>query len=122
MIDPHFRPRKITVERAAACLQIEWADTHVSLFPLRWLRANCPCATCREERRNAALRTNELTLMSGPLPSTEVVGAELVGHYAVRFDWKDGHNTGLFPFSALRVACPCASCNPDGSPPLLPEE
>ena len=117
-----IRPKEITVERAANALRIRWLDGHDSSYPLRWLRANCPCATCREERRANALNTNELKLMSGPLPSAEIVAAELVGHYAVRFTWADGHSTGIYAFSALRASCPCLECNPDGPPPLLPDD
>lgn len=113
------RPITMTVDRAAAVLRIMWADNHASLYALRWLRSNCPCATCREERRSAAEQSDPLRLHSGPLPSSEVIGAELVGNYAVRLDWKDGHSTGIYPFSALRASCPCAECNPKGQPPLL---
>lgn len=119
-MNPQARPRNLTVDRDAGRLRIDWADGHTSDYPLDWLRAYCPCATCREERREAAA-SGGLTLHSGPLPSTRVVGAELVGAYAVRLDWSDGHNTGIYPFAALRQSCPCAICNPDGSPPLLPD-
>jgi DUF971 family protein len=115
------RPKNITVDRPAALLRIEWHDGHKSEYSLRWLRANCPCATCREERRAALLNTDPLRLSSGPLPSTEIVSAEFVGNYAIRFDWSDGHNTGIYVFSALRTSCPCAECNPDGPPPLMPD-
>jgi DUF971 family protein len=116
------RPKEITVDRTAAALRVTWLDGHASVYPLRWLRGNCPCATCREERRSSsisALDSNELKLISGPLPSAEIVAAELVGYYAVRFTWADGHATGIYVFSALRAACPCLICHPDGSPPLL---
>ncbi|MEX1018745.1 MAG: DUF971 domain-containing protein [Litorilinea sp.] len=118
------RPRSLTVNRAEGALDVIWSDGHASTYPLRWLRANCPCATCREERRAAVMQSasNMLKLNSGPLPSTEIAGAELVGHYAVRFDWTDGHATGIYVFSALRHSCPCAQCNPDGAPPLLPDD
>jgi DUF971 family protein len=116
------RPKEITVDRAANALRVSWLDGHTSLYPLRWLRANCPCATCREERRAHALNTDELRLMSGPLPSAEIVAAELVGHYAVRFTWADGHNTGIYVFSTLRASCPCLDCNPDGPPSLLADD
>jgi DUF971 family protein len=113
------RPRNLTIERAAGVLRIEWTDGHASHFELRWLRANCPCASCREERRAIADDSDPLRLHSGPLPSTEVIGAQLVGNYAIRLDWSDGHNTGIYPFSSLRACCPCPECNPDGPPPLL---
>ncbi|HXF61672.1 MAG TPA: DUF971 domain-containing protein [Caldilineaceae bacterium] len=114
---PH-RPQDITVDRAAATLRITWQDGHLSVYPLRWLRANCPCATCREERR-AALAADPLRLTTTPPPSLEITGAELVGNYAVRFDWRDGHGAGIYVFAALRASCPCSQCNPEGPPPLL---
>ena len=116
------RPKDITVDRAASALRVTWLDGHGSVYPLRWLRGNCPCATCREERRASVLNTNELKLMSGPLPSAEIVSAELVGNYAVRFTWADGHATGIYVFSALRESCPCLTCNPDGAPALLADD
>jgi DUF971 family protein len=115
-----YRPLDITIERETKTLQIQWADLHQSRYALAWLRANCPCATCREERRERS-ESGGLVIASGPPPSAQVVGAELVGHYALRLDWGDGHSTGIYPFSALRAVCPCPVCNPDGAPPLLPD-
>lgn len=115
------RPKNITVNREAGELQIIWHDGHTSTYTLRWLRANCPCATCREERIAASTNADPLRLMTGPPPSTQIAGAELVGNYAVRFTWTDGHDTGIYPFSGLRASCPCAVCHPDGPPPLLPD-
>lgn len=112
------RPRDITVARAGGEVRILWADGHESAYPLRWLRGNCPCASCQEERRAAVLRTEELSLSALPAPSTEIAGAELVGNYAVRFVWADGHDSGIYSFSALRTSCPCTECNPDGPPRL----
>ena len=66
------------------------------------------------------MNDDPLKLMSGPLPSNEIANAELVGNYAVRFDWSDGHSTGIYGFSTLRSSCPCPECSPDGPPPLLP--
>lgn len=116
------RPRDIAVDRAAGRLTITWGDRHGSEFALRWLRANCPCATCREERRTAALQTDVLTLSSGPLPSTQIAGAELVGNYALRLKWTDGHEAGIYAFALLRAACPCQQCHPEGPPAKLIEE
>lgn len=115
------RPRDLTVDQAAGVLRVAWADGHDSTYALRWLRGNCPCATCREERRAAQMGGDELKLLSGPLPSAEVAGAELVGNYAVRFTWADGHATGIYGFAALRASCPCPVCNPDGPPAFLPD-
>lgn len=110
------RPRDIAIDRTANRLTITWADNHVSDYALRWLRANCPCATCREERRVAAVETDIFKLSAGPLPSIQIAGAELVGNYAIRFQWTDGHDTGIYAFSLLRTACPCSDCHPEGAP------
>lgn len=116
------RPRDIAVDRTAHRLTITWQDQHVSDYALRWLRANCPCATCREARRVAALETDMLKLASGPPPSTQIAGAELVGNYAIRLQWTDGHDTGIYAFTLLREACPCPHCHPEGPPARLIDE
>jgi DUF971 family protein len=114
-----IRPKDIAIDRTAGILKITWVDNHVSDFSLRWVRANCPCATCREERRVAELNTDLLKLTAGPPPSTQIAGAELVGNYAVRLTWTDAHATGIYAFSSLRASCPCPDCHPEGPPPLL---
>lgn len=116
------RPRDIAVDRAAGHLTITWHDQHVSEYALRWLRANCPCATCREARRVAALETDILSLSTGPLPSAQIAGAELVGNYALRLRWTDGHDTGIYAFTLLRTGCPCHQCHPEGPPARLIDE
>lgn len=108
------RPIDIAVDRSAGLLQITWQDNVTYSYPLGWLRAHCPCATCLEERREAAVNVNELTLHSGPLPSSEIAGAELVGNYAIRLDWSDGHSTGIYPFLELRSAAEAASESGEG--------
>jgi DUF971 family protein len=117
----HMRPKEIAIERQTGLLRITWHDDHVSEFALRWVRANCPCATCREERRVAAAETDLLRLSPTPPPSTAIAGAELVGNYALRLRWSDGHDSGIYPFTSLRISCPCATCNPGGPPPFLPD-
>jgi DUF971 family protein len=114
-----MRPTQITIDRGAGVMQVAWQDGHQSDFSLTWLRGNCPCATCREERRAAVENTNPLRLVSTPPPSTAVAAAEFVGHYAIRLTWDDGHATGIYPFTGLRACCPCSTCNPDGPPPLV---
>jgi DUF971 family protein len=105
-------PVDLTVDRGAGTLTITWIDRHVSTYSLAWLRANCPCASCREER--LAAQSDPLQLHSGPLPSAVVSSAELVGNYAIRFVWQDGHGSGIYGFSSLRANCPCPACSPGG--------
>ena len=98
-------PRKIE-KVAGAALRITWADRHVSTFPWSYLRRECPCANCVDEWTGKR-RLN-------PAEISEEVRAEaidLVGNYAVRFVWSDGHRTGIYPFERLRRLCPCPSCS-----------
>lgn len=113
-----IRPREITVRREEQELTILWADGLAATYPLRWLRANCPCASCREQRRTAAEQRDPLALSVGPPPSTEIVGAELVGNYAVRPEWSDGHATGIYTFAALRATYADEHVNSSALPPL----
>ena len=102
------RPQKLAVDREASLLRIHWVDGHASDFRLAWLRAVCPCATCAEAKRTAD--ADPLQLVVGPGPSAAVTGAELVGNYALRIIWADGHDGGIYGFSGLRASCPCAEC------------
>lgn len=111
------QPTDLTVDRSAGALTIDWADGHRSVFRLAWMRSVCPCASCREDRRQA--EEDPLRLMVGPPPDAGVGSAELVGNYAIRFTWADGHGNGIYGFSSLRASCPCALCNRGESDTLL---
>jgi DUF971 family protein len=34
----------------------------------------------------------------------------LVGSYAIRITWTDGHDTGIYTYEWLRANCPCPEC------------
>ncbi len=80
-------------------LKIVWGDGHESLFAWEFLRAECPCAACREAAPAA----------SGVLP----VEIKPVGHYAVAIRWSDGHATGIYSHEYLRSLCGCETCRPN---------
>ena len=89
-------PREITVT---------WEDGHVSVFPASYLREVCGCAGCVDEW------TGETRIAPGSIPqATDVVDAEHVGAYAVRFIFTDGHSDGLYSYQRLRQFCPCDAC------------
>ena len=79
-------------------LSILWEDGHRDELDVRELRLSCRCAMCVEE-------------MSGrPLLDPKTVRADVrplqlqsIGNYALRFDWSDGHNTGIHAFNHLRA-------------------
>jgi ATP-binding protein involved in chromosome partitioning len=38
------------------------------------------------------------------------VTIRLVGNYAIRIDWSDGHTTGIYTYELLAAVCPCDAC------------
>lgn len=89
-----------------ARLRIAWADGHVSEYEPRYLRLRCRCAGCIEEMTGRPL-LDPRSVAAGVYPRA----IHYVGRYALRFDWSDGHGTGIYPFELLRSACPCDGCN-----------
>jgi DUF971 family protein len=93
-------------------LIIDWSDGHRGVLSWQHLRANCPCATCREEREKPPnpfriLKDNEIP--RGPL---RPVAMTPQGRYAYKITWSDGHDTGIYSLEALRALCQCANCLP----------
>ncbi len=84
-------------------LTIKWSDGSESFFPIAYLRRMSPSAEARELRKQ--MRENPLTVLpassSKDQPLT-ALGAELVGNYAIRIEFSDGHNTGIYTWKYLR--------------------
>lgn len=88
-----------------ANITLKWDDGHVTVYPARDLRLGCRCAMCIEETSGRPL------LDPTTIPATIRANAiELVGQYAIKITWSDGHQTGLFRFRDLRAGCPCPDC------------
>lgn len=111
--DPRNEPVEVKVLLTSGeGVAIDWRDSHHSRYSFPYLRQKCPCATCRE-RRNQGQDVHEGKVRSDlPLYHAPVkaVSAEAVGNYAVRFDFSDGHRTGIYSFDYFRRICPCAEC------------
>jgi DUF971 family protein len=43
-------------------------------------------------------------------PRLKMIDVEPVGNYAIRINWSDGHNTGIYSYDHLRRICPCEEC------------
>lgn len=96
-------PKTIDVKPGELC--ITWADGHDSRFPMAYLRAQCPCASCVHEL------TGERLLNLGNIPENLFcTKAEQMGHYALSLAFSDGHATGIYTYEALRGMCPCGEC------------
>jgi DUF971 family protein len=90
-------------------LIIKWSDGHLGVYTWQHLRANCPCAGCREEREKPPdpfriLKPSEL------VPLTPV-RMPPVGRYAYKIVWSDGHDSGIYTLEHLRSLCQCPQCN-----------
>jgi len=79
---------------------ILWDDGVESYFEFERLRAASPSAETQGERDILGVQYGG----NGPrkFPGVTVVGWEQVGNYALRFDFSDGHRTGLYSFDYLR--------------------
>ncbi|MDB6168101.1 MAG: hypothetical protein JWM88_965 [Verrucomicrobia bacterium] len=79
---------------------IAWDDGQESYFPAERLRAASPSAETQGERDIFGQKYGG----DGPkrFPGVEVRGWEQVGNYALRFDFSDGHRTGLYSYDYLR--------------------
>jgi len=86
-------------------LLLTWDDEHRSLFSCRYLRYLCPCAQCVDERTG-----RRLIILEKVPADIHIIKTEAVGLYAVRFQWSDGHSTGIYGFEFLRKNCPCTPC------------
>lgn len=91
---------------------ITWDPEHRAPYPARYLRLHCHCAECREEMTGAML------LDPGTVPDDITARTlRLVGTYAIRIEWSDGHGTGIYTYQHLRAICPCNRCRPPGAEP-----
>jgi len=96
-------PRRLDLKKDRG-LTVEWADGATSFYPVAYLRRMSPSADQRELRKQ--IDSNPLTVLpapkagrSGPLMAES---AELVGNYAIRIRFSDGHSTGIYSWAYLR--------------------
>jgi len=79
---------------------LRWADGHESFIPFATLRAASPSAEVQGERDIFGHR------YGGEAPrdyrGVDVTGWERIGNYAIRFEFSDGHGTGLYTYQLLR--------------------
>ncbi|MCC7406590.1 MAG: DUF971 domain-containing protein [Phycisphaeraceae bacterium] len=107
------RPKHLDLAKDKG-LTVTWEDGRVSFYTIAYLRKWSPSADAKELRESMA--SNPLTV----LPASAVgdgrpltaVGAELVGQYALRITFSDGHDTGIYSWSYLRQIDPNEPASP----------
>jgi DUF971 family protein len=114
MIETQAEPEHIAISKSKG-IQIDWKDGHHSRYSLAYLRDECPCATCTgahgtEPKRSDYSAPKKQDPFQMFQPTLKMMHVEEVGHYAIRIEWSDGHNTGIYSFDHLRKICSCEEC------------
>ena len=111
------RPKNLDLKKDRG-LTVEWEDGSTSYYSIAYLRKMSPSADMRNLRDE--MKKNPLTVLpSGGARSGSVVAetAELVGNYAIRITFSDGHGTGIYSWTYLREIDPGRdSIPPSGAP------
>ncbi len=92
---PTMIPTAIRNFHADARLEIDWNDGLHSTFRHENLRVQCPCAGCRGHTPDQA------KTITGK-EHVHITSIEMVGNYAIRLHFDDGHDTGIYTFSQLQ--------------------
>ena len=97
---PTMRLEPVNLHLIGEELAISWNDGAESYLPLETLRRACPCASCGGEPD--VLGNIMRPHMSYTAQSFELRSWDLVGGYALRPTWGDGHQTGIYSYQYLR--------------------
>lgn len=105
-------PEHIAISKSRG-IKIDWKDGHRSEYALAYLRDHCPCASCAGAHgtppapKSSAAAGNPFQMYK---PVLKMLGVEPVGNYAIRINWSDGHNSGIYSYEHFRRICPCTEC------------
>lgn len=118
-------PRNIDLKKDRG-LTIEWADGSTSYYSIVYLRKMSPSADARQQREEQAKNplavlpqktVNAMNAASGGGAGLVAVSAELVGQYAIKIAFSDGHDTGIYSWAYLRSIDPALQRPKGDTPP-----
>lgn len=112
-LDIRKKPADVKIHvSSGAGVDITWADGHSSHYDFAYLRDECPCALCNDERqkKNALAAPASSPLLPIFKPKPRAVSVVPVGSYAFQIFFSDGHSSGIFSYGHLRMICPCSDC------------
>ncbi|TWT60396.1 DUF971 domain-containing protein [Rubinisphaera italica] len=91
-------PESIKAQISTQVLEMTWQEQEKPFaIPFRVLRGLCPCAVCVNEM------TGVRTYFVDDAPEDiQPEKMELIGNYAVKILWSDGHTTGLYTWEYLK--------------------
>lgn len=97
------RPRHLDLKKDRG-LTVTWENGQTSFYPIIYLRKMSPSADARALREEMA--RNPLTVLPAGLIGTSqpltATGVEMIGNYAIRIIFSDGHDTGIYSWDYLR--------------------
>src|SRR5438270_846300 len=93
-------PQLIERVPAEQALLVKWHDGFECRIRLLGLRATCMCARCVDE-----ITGERILDVEGIDPKISIREMQLVGNYAMKIRWSDGHDTGLYTWGHLRKLC-----------------
>ena len=99
---PAEYPPPSSLERLplARALLVSWRDGLAAQLPYLALRGQCMCARCVDE-----ITGERIVDLDGLDPHVAIEDLQLVGNYALKIRWTDGHDTGLYTWQHLRQLC-----------------
>lgn len=100
-----LRPAKLDVDRRTG-LTVTWTDGTTAFYPVMHLRRLSPSADAKALREEMA--RNPLTVLPAARSAAPLTieDAELVGNYALRLRFSDGHASGIYSWTYLRSIDP----------------
>lgn len=89
------RPSDIRIRKQSRLLQLVYADGATLDIPFELLRVYSPSAEVRGHGMGPGHLQTGKRLVA-------ITGAEMIGNYALKLSFSDGHDSGLFTWSYLR--------------------
>ncbi|MGP4844812.1 gamma-butyrobetaine hydroxylase-like domain-containing protein [Marinobacter sp. 1Y8] len=89
------RPTDIRIRKQSRVLQLEYSNGHIVGLPFELLRVYSPSAEVRGHGMGpGTLQTGKRDVL--------ITGAEMIGNYALKLSFSDGHDSGLFTWAYLK--------------------
>lgn len=87
----------------SSLLEIAWNSGYSAVVKLKSLRDECPCALCGDALSQKSKDMPEMLAVA--LGMYELTALEMIGNYAIKPKWKDGHQEGMYSWEILKDLC-----------------
>ena len=94
-------PTLLQLDKKRRLLVIEWGTGNLREYAWDVLRKVCPCAGCRSKRGQVSVSSDPMVFNLTPVNSYELEQIEVIGNYAIKLMWSDGHSTGIYSWDYL---------------------